>query len=833
MKTSVARRGRSGPIRIGSPTAGNALARRRRGILAILALCLAGACSLARVQPAEETSRRGPEQIRGTAVRDAAHKNQKAIEIWSGRKAEADLGAVSPGLYHVTLAGRFLGESNVRYGMRVSAAAGDQPAGQAEYWANAMPADGGYHEIRMDATVLKAGALSLDVSWLDHAREKDAKAVTGARLGELAKHATATELQGMGKLKPGEEATAGDVESELEGAPLPAGTESFLLSEIRLTRAPSPFVVTRVWPDKIHYYPQEKAAVDVEVAGVGPGAAEGTLVVEVIRGIDRTRELLREKVKLAEGEKLSRQVTFVTDEPYGCEVRATVSGAAPEARHAAGACVGVSENVFEISIQGWGGSQGLPSIVTDPGSLRKFIAMPQAELDQKAAEGALSTRLGYNNHVELFAWAPDDFFNLAPDKDVWWSGTGTYLKFKRIILAENRALQKHGIKVLSYAQPFGIGIDTIRNSRTHPELFAYAASGRPGVFYDYDLIKSRVRFDMGMRQVEPGGGLNFFDLRTVDRGIDAVIASWKMFGWDGVRYDNRYYRANNPTTFTGQPATTEKNLDPYSARNVKRQKDRFWKEIGPRWLISHNNGYRFHTEDNKLGWEETVKDGLMCMDEETCGADETASNLNEWIEYMRFGLEARRYCTQLGGYYQLFPPGRGNTPAIDMLYYLVSCAASGSHPLSCDAEYSSAGHYGRFLTRYSAMVFARDIKPLENPAQYIEFSGDNGTNLWWREFANSRTADGKRWLLFPLVVAPANPRVGQDPASLIRGCPHLIKATLKTAAFPARPRAFLLSPERDPMAEALELKQGQNGYDVELPRVMHFGLVLVETEVAR
>ena len=753
------------------------------------------------------------DEIEGIAVRDPDHDDAKAIEIWMDRPAAVDLGAVLPGHYRVSLRGRFRGEPNVRYSMTLAASLDDEPVWQKVCWPNAMPTDGQYHQLVTRILLLRGGRLRLQLSYRQHLREEDAKILKERSLAAMAQPELGVDTKDKD-----------DIEAELEERPRPTGDQSFLLTKIGATRLPQALVVTKVWPEKIHYYPGETAKVDIEIANVSGAAASGTLAVELLRGLDRSKALSREPIELAAGEKTTRSVSFATDEEYGYEVRATVT--ARNQVHSRSDYFGVSENLFELALQGW----GRVGVMNDQESLRSLLTMPQEELQELATQGALAARRSYYNMIEYFSWAPDDFFNLSPKQDAWWSGTMTYIKVKRDMLTDIRTLQRHGIKVLSYAQPFPAGIDTVRELRVNPEFFAYHGSGAPAVSYDYDLIKSRVRLDMGLRPQTLGGGLNLFSLKTVDRGIDALIASWKMFGWDGVRFDNRYYRANNPTTYTGQRATKEGDLDPYSARNVKHMKDRFWKEIGPRWLISHNNGYRFHHKGNLLGWEETVKDGLMCMDEETESAAAANHAHNEWVKYMLFALEARRFCTKLGGYYQLFPPARANVPKVDMLHYVVACAATGSHPITCDNERSPAGRYGRFFTRFSAMFFARDLKPLDEPDKYLAIESHGDKALWWRDFANTRQLDGRRWLLFPLVVPPAHPRIMHNIASKLPKDCAPIKLTLKSEAIPTKPRAFLLSAERDQMCTRLELARAPAGYSVVLPRVAHFGLVVVEWE---
>ncbi len=753
------------------------------------------------------------EEITGTAVGDPSFEDKGAVEVWLDREAEVSVKAIPAGNYEVKIEGRYIGKRNVRYSMNMQVTLAGKPAKEQSIWCNSMPFDGKYHEIKRRFRANHRTALKLSFSFEDHALEEEAKALAEQKLANIAKPTVDNALD-----------ETEDIEAELADLPRPAGTDSFLLRRVEIVRLPEPVVIEKIWSDKIHYCPGEKAGIDVVLRNVSAANADGLLTLELVRGLDEVKPLLKEQLTIEAGKTLTRNVELTTDQEYGYEIRAVIADGQTGWRHQMSEYFSVSENLFEVALQGW----GRVGVMNDQETMRNLLNMPEEKLQGLARAGALGNRRNYFNMIEYFSWAPDDFFNLSPKKDVWWSGTMTYLKIKRDMLTDIRELQSHGIKVLSYAQPFAIGIDTVKELRVNPGFFTYYGNGAPGVSYDYDLIKSRARVDMGLRPAELGGGLNFYSLKTVDRGIDALIASWKMFGWNGVRFDNRYYRANNPITYTGKRATQEKDLDKYSARNMQHMKARFKKEIGDRWLISHNNGYRFHHEGNELGWRETVKGGLMCMDEETEGSVYPASALNPWTRYISFATEARRFCTKLGGYYQLFPPGRAQVPSVDMLYYVVSCLLSGSHPLSSDPEHSPAGTYGRFFTRFSAMLFARDIKPLPEAESFLSIEGKDAERIWWKDFANTRDLAGKRWFLFPLAVRPAAPKIAQNAGSVIPPLASGLKVKLTKAKMPTAPRAFVLSGEWQQMAVPLKLNESAAALEASLPAFNHFALLVIE-----
>ncbi len=96
--------------------------------------------------------------------------------------------------------------------------------------------------------------------------------------------------------------------------------------------------------------------------------------------------------------------------------------------------------------------------------------------------------------------------------------------------------------------------------------------------------------------------------------------------------------------------------------------------------------------------------------------------------------------------------------------------------------------------------------------------------LWWKDFANERRLDdGRRWLLFPLVIPPADRRIGRNVASTIPAAPDSLAAELKQPDG-KQWRCFLLTAEQTPMRIALTVEEGR----LNLPRISHFALLVIE-----
>jgi hypothetical protein len=753
----------------------------------------------------------GPRALGGALVGDPLDPETPVCEVNSAKGAKATFENLPAGVYDVEVQGRFLCAYIATFSLGLAVQNNGRTVAGETYLPNTLPTAGATHPIVLAATMPEGGTLTVDISLNAKLSPDQQKAFERLQLQKMAKPKLSIEVN-MGQ-DDGEDFGALE---DVFGTP--SGQPAFLVHRVILRPRANAFVA-RIHPSQIHYYPDDEVAVDVAIGS----AVEQDLrmQVDVVTAVHDEWPLLDETLAVGAGKQLARTLRFKPKVSYGHEIRVRLSSPTAPATilHERSEYFGVSENMFEISIASFSRFINRPLY-----AVKAAIAMSDAAIEERARVNAQSVRRSYANHLEVFSWAPDDFFNLAPEGDGWWSGTMGYPVSRRTMVMHIAALKAEGIKVLTYAQPYAVGTDTVRELRRKPEFFAYAGNGAPAVAYDYDTLKAKSRLGpFGKRTVEVGGRLNFVSLATVDRGIDAAIASSRMFGFDGIRYDNRYYRASNVTTWDGT-STNAKNLDDLSARNVKRLKTRFWKEIGPRFLISHNNGYRFRKKGNIKGWDETVSDGLMCMDEESQAASRSRW---PWSRYFGLAVEARRKCTELGGYYQYFPPGRGTSAPIDMIYYPVVCAASGSHP-TADVESPPTGHYGRFFTRYSALIWSKHLKPVLDPQSLIApMPGER--NLWWQDYAHRLELDGRRWTCFGLVVPPLQERVNSDLEGRLPEPLPPLTVQLPDAAWPAAgARVFALTAERAAMRTDLTIAQVDGGRQVVVPSMRFFTLLVVE-----
>ncbi len=763
-----------------------------------------------------EDQTRGPKAMAGRLVGDPADQKLPCCEVNMNSSATATFKRLAAGAYEVEVQGRFLCPYIATFSLDLSVTRAGAALYQRGHLPNSLPADQRPHSIIVPCVMTAPGTLTVKAGLAAKLSLDQRKAFERLQLRKIKRPG----LENPDGLTDEDVEELGDLD-DIYGPP--SGQPAFLLHKVIL-RPQSSVFVARIRPRKIHYYPDEEVVADIMIGNGSKRPQSVRLTADVLTGLDTVRTVRQETVTIRGGKTVTRELRFRPDTTYGHELRIRLAAAdKPDAiLHENSEYFGVSESVFEISLGSFAGFINRPLY-----SVRAELSLSPKALEARARANALAVRAAYANQLEVFSWAPDDFFNLSPEEPGWWSGTMGYPVSRRSLIAHIKALQVEGIKVLSYAQPYAVGTETVRELRRQPEFFAYEGNGAPAVGYDYDTLKAKSRLGpFGKRTVEVGGRLNFVNLATVDRGVDAVIAAHKMFGFDGVRYDNRYYRAFNVLTSAGK-WTGAKNLDELSARNVRRQKDRFRKEIGPRFLVSHNNGYRFRQQGNILGWDETVKGGLMCMDEESQAA---SRGHWPWKDYFGLASRARRRCTELGGYYQYFPPGRGTTAPIDMVYYPITCAATGSHPTG-EVESSPAGAYGRFFTRYSAFIFARDLKPVSQPDRLIAPQAPPA-RLWWQDYAHQRDHGGKRWYCFGLVAPPLEERVNSDLEGKLPLPLTGLTVRLVAPDWPRKGiRVFCLSAEGSRMAQQLQIRKVAKHRVVVLPPIRHFALLVVETEV--
>jgi hypothetical protein len=133
---------------------------------------------------------------------------------------------------------------------------------------------------------------------------------------------------------------------------------------------------------------------------------------------------------------------------------------------------------------------------------------------------------------------------------MFWSGQTQYpgsVSGFKTTLAE---AHKVGVKAITYGKACACGINGFNTFQRHPEFFGHEARIGPvsemfNTFY-LELMRQNLYtlpgIDGGPRPWQHWASLwtNFASDAAVDFGADEILASSKMLGWDGVRWDGHF-----------------------------------------------------------------------------------------------------------------------------------------------------------------------------------------------------------------------------------------------------------------------------------------------------
>ncbi len=487
--------------------------------------------------------------------------------------------------------------------------------------------------------------------------------------------------------------------------------------------------VSRVWVDKVHYRPAEKAAIEVDLEAVG---RQGEFVLEVyeIWERDSHRLIHEEKLSLA---KEKRTIAFTTDlapVEFGRQILATVRPAgsqqpelsaqhlADPARYFPGSAFevfGVSQNFYRIGITANGGPQDT------------------AGFPREAAAAIMqANKLNYANYFERFAWAPSDFGEQASDKEVFFAGQTQYagsITGMRTLIEE---AHKVGVKTLTYANTVAAGADGVEVFRRHPEWFATDA-GRGvstdtlGTLYMERWLKNEYYAAPpldGRWRAWYHFSCDWSDGKTdmVDYAADDIARAAKIFGWDGVRWDGH---------FMGQMA---------------RFKERM-RQLNPDFIHGYNicfgdpGSKLFLPRGDWKDFHEAARGGGMMMDESLRDYSHTNWSQMHWTKgrpvhfYQAICREAD-YIRRIEGIplFIMFDMASELDRIYNVLYGL---AAGEIYTYVTTPGWWPYGNLTKWLTRYSAAVWT-DARRVKDPAKLFRIADPQAEKareypLFWEE----------------------------------------------------------------------------------------------------
>jgi len=598
-------------------------------------------------------------------------------------------------------------------------------------------------------------------------------------------------------------------------------------------------IVERVVPNKILYSLNENASAAVWIKNSGSEAAQGTLVAYETRGLDAQRKVATVNIALAPGEE-RKNVSIswnVGPRMYGRELRVDfVSG---------GKTISSASEFFQVAdlwlrvnlVTAWKPADFLPQDL-----------------------GLFET---YNNHGMQFAWAPDDFSDLTPETDTWYSGQVMYHKSTEGMKADIKDAHAKGIKISTYAKYMFGGSAGFEFARRHPE---WVLREEDGSFFNYSSPISPLDLAKPVTERQPFwqyGVVDFSDAAAVEYGAREIAASAKIFGWDGVMFDGHFF-AHGGYSWDGMPAGHGKSLDELSARNTRLCRDIIRKEF-PNFSFWYNGTYRL-TADKKL--ELIIAGGPQTM--QACLEDPNSSMLVEkqgpqfvtvsWRHWYDWYAEQPGYGEVVQKYSS--PVNSGwlwNMEVLDGLTPEEAKAARGAwvaanhmgaiflafnlHP--CWNTTYASRPFAQFMTRYSALLWDTGIKRIEAEKT---FRVKSTRELWWKKSAYVK--DTYKEIVYPVLNSPdfakassgetlyllhlLNTPTTEKPVWKIPDDPPAasdVEVDFRAPAGEAVEKAWALRPyqwdetERSPVQVELEMEKITGGVKVKVPAFHYYTLV--------
>jgi len=344
----------------------------------------------------------------------------------------------------------------------------------------------------------------------------------------------------------------------------------------------------------------------------------------------------------------------------------------------------------------------------------------------------------YFNWYEIDFWAPDDWGYLTPKEEEWISGQAARYYNKSILKALIEEGHKYGIKAITYgkgtaAAPWGLEI-----ARRNPEWFLNGLDGlEMWGYYDVWQIENwnnylpnseerKKYFNTNWMPLFP----NFRNVEALDFGINELINSISEYKWDGVRFDGQF-SVSDPLK------KPEKDDDEFSTFNMQRMKEKIWEKF-PDFLFGYNWSYHpreFYDDIRKEylhEMEESLAGGGLYMQEAintfTYGY---GRQYKKWSEYDANEADASDIVREKGGVYQYIYNIRNYKPST-RLYKFVIGTSNGTHQAYGDHIFvPGCSNWGKFLTRWSFLFWADEIKRIKNPAEFFEVSNKENKEIWW------------------------------------------------------------------------------------------------------
>lgn len=373
--------------------------------------------------------------------------------------------------------------------------------------------------------------------------------------------------------------------------------------------------------------------------------------------------------------------------------------------------------------------------------------------DMAGIESAVERfRTNYTNTFEKFFWAPDDFANMTPKTEKWYSGQARYHEqWDRLKHMCEYGLQI-GVMPTTYGKSIGSGSGARDVIREHPEFI----QGYGGVMSFSPDTEELAKWDKEDSTWQSTGWANYNmnDPAVVAYGINQIFESTKMFGWAGVRFDG-HFRANTGKMRVGDKIVdfTPDMADAQTAANQHALKEKMW-TLDPHFVFGYNYGecdFSSRIIENPRETIELCADGGHIMDEYAKGNASPSHPFRRWADYAHAMAKCAEQARRLGGHY--FPMVNPSGPV--GRYQAIFTFAAGAHP-------NGSGFYNAFATRYAGLLWDGNLQNVWNPCGLVIV----GRGVMWEDYVREQTLDAThKRLIIHLINPPAQDAADQSQAA--------------------------------------------------------------------
>lgn len=639
--------------------------------------------------------------------------------------------------------------------------------------------------------------------------------------------------------------------------------------------------IERIFPDRIRYLVNQDGDVSITIKNYSQKEESCELRVELTHDLENSKLLSVRPVKVGAGQSIEVNIPLKHAGLYGYAVTSTLIKD--------GKVIDKAEEYFTVHNSQYAVSPsfGQQRDEEQPGGLTNgtwhspFTGIGHTDEELQIAIDASHRERDYTVMIEL-GRMPGDSFYIAPKEPIWIDAQAVLLMSKREMQKAVSGLKRYGIGCHFYLADLAIGLPAVQILKEHPDWFVYSSDTsdneqwyntteavRQQEFWDnFDWKKfheiadsdsptwrntpenwSRyVNYTISLaKEVRNLGCVGFFTPNftlpeVVDYVADQIIASTKMFGWDGLRWDcgnvvtGLVWGTYKPwLDFYGRPLNkTPEEMIEQTVENLKRLKARVRKEF-PNFVFGTNFGsWEEVTKYPKLT-EELCRDGGWMLNEISQWYNSPTSPYHYWDKYYEVHSNTGELVTSLEGHYNPFACNVWKYSA-DRLYGTIFILVTKGKPHVI--FYNSrmpAGSYQQFGIRFGRFLFDTNLRRIDNPNEIISI--ESSSKLWWEKSVQRLTQDKKEYLIVHLINPPITSEIETDPTSRLPEPANNSIVSVKIPKGKTKVKAWLLTAEslklgEEPKTQAVSVEvRVENKQAIAIiPQILYWKMLVFQFE---